>query len=45
LTRRELFDEVAAAIRELHSYELPEVVMLDIERGDPRYLAWIDACL
>jgi periplasmic divalent cation tolerance protein len=44
-TRRERFDEVAAAIRELHSYELPEVVMLDVAGGDPRYLAWIDACL
>jgi periplasmic divalent cation tolerance protein len=44
-TRRERFDAVAAAIHELHSYELPEVVMLDVLRGDPRYLAWIDACL
>jgi len=44
-TRRERFDDVAAAIRELHSYEVPEVVMLGIERGDAAYLAWIDACL
>jgi periplasmic divalent cation tolerance protein len=44
-TRRERFDDVAAAIRELHSYELPEVVMLDLAAGDARYLAWIDACL
>ena len=44
-TRRERFEAVAAAIRELHSYELPEVVMLDVPGGDPRYLAWIDACL
>ena len=44
-TRRERFDEVARTIRELHSYELPEVVMLDLAGGDPRYLAWIDACL
>ncbi|HJQ97578.1 MAG TPA: divalent-cation tolerance protein CutA [Candidatus Polarisedimenticolaceae bacterium] len=44
-TRRARFDEVAAAIRELHSYELPEIVLLDIAGGDPRYLAWIDASL
>jgi periplasmic divalent cation tolerance protein len=44
-TRRERFEEVARTIRELHSYELPEVVMLDLAGGDPRYLAWIDACL
>jgi periplasmic divalent cation tolerance protein len=42
-TRRERFEEVAAAIRELHSYEVPEVVMLELTGGDPRYLAWIDA--
>jgi len=44
-TRRDRFEEVRSAIRELHSYELPEVVMLDIADGDPTYLAWIDASL
>ena len=44
-TRRDRFDGLSGAIRELHSYELPEIVMLDIERGDPQYLAWIDASL
>jgi periplasmic divalent cation tolerance protein len=41
-TRRDRFEEVRSAIRELHSYELPEIVMLDIAEGDPAYLAWID---
>jgi len=44
-TRRDRFDEVRAAIRELHPYELPEIVMLDIADGDAAYLAWIDASL
>jgi periplasmic divalent cation tolerance protein len=44
-TRRDRFEEVRAAIRELHSYELPEVVLLDIGVGDRAYLAWIDASL
>ena len=44
-TRRERFDEVRATIRELHSYALPEAVMLEIADGDPAYLAWIDASL
>jgi periplasmic divalent cation tolerance protein len=44
-TRRDRFDEVRAAIRELHTYEVPEVVMLDIVDGDPAYLAWIDESL
>ena len=42
-TRRDRFEDVRSAIRELHSYELPEIVMLDIADGDPGYLAWIDA--
>jgi len=42
-TRRDRFEEVRAAIRELHSYEVPEIVMLDITAGDAPYLAWIDA--
>ena len=44
-TRRDRFEEVRAAIRELHSYELPEIVMLDVVDGDAAYLAWIDASL
>jgi len=44
-TRRDRFDQVRAAIRELHSYEVPEIVMLDIADGDAAYLGWIDASL
>lgn len=40
-TTAALFDQVQAAIRELHSYELPECVQLAIEAGSPEYLAWI----
>jgi periplasmic divalent cation tolerance protein len=41
-TRTDRFEEVRAAIRELHSYELPEVVMIEASRVDPAYRAWID---
>ena len=44
-TRRDRFEAVRAAIRELHSYEVPEIVMLDIADGDAAYLAWIDASM
>jgi periplasmic divalent cation tolerance protein len=40
-TAERLFPEVRRAIRELHSYELPEAVMLRIGEGDPEYLAWL----
>lgn len=36
-----LYHEIEAAILENHSYEIPEVVQLPIERGLDRYLNWI----
>ena len=36
------FDAVARAIRELHSYELPECIELAIDHGSPDYLTWIE---
>lgn len=37
------FDGVAATIRELHSYELPEILAFPVGRGEPRFLDWIAA--
>src|SRR5262245_49605829 len=42
-TERDRFEDVRAAIRRLHSYELPEIVMIEIGGGDPDYLSWIGA--
>ena len=35
------FEGVAATIRELHSYELPEILSFQVSRGEPNFLAWI----
>ena len=40
-TRRELYERVEAAIRELHSYETPEIVALPLVAGSSAYLDWI----
>jgi len=40
--RREAFREVEARIVALHSYELPEILLLPIE-GSAAYLQWIAA--
>jgi periplasmic divalent cation tolerance protein len=44
-TRATRFAELRAAIRELHSYDVPEVLLLPIEGGDRPYLDWLAACL
>ena len=35
------FDAIAAQIRALHSYEVPEIIAMPILAGDPAYLDWI----
>ena len=41
-SRRDLVEQVAARVRQLHSYTVPEVVALPILGGNPAYLDWID---
>ncbi|HHL40902.1 MAG TPA: divalent-cation tolerance protein CutA [Deltaproteobacteria bacterium] len=43
-TRGGLVEELTARIRELHGYEVPEVVALEIASGNGDYLRWIDEC-
>ena len=40
-TRLNIFDSVRVAIQELHSYDLPECVMLDVSDGSEAYLNWV----
>ena len=42
-TKVALFEAVRGRVRELHSYEAPEIVMLPVTAGDADYLAWIAA--
>jgi periplasmic divalent cation tolerance protein len=41
-TTAERFPAVRLAIRELHSYELPECIALEIDNGSDEYLNWIE---
>jgi periplasmic divalent cation tolerance protein len=36
------YAEIEAAILENHSYEVPEIIQLPVQRGFDRYLRWID---
>ena len=40
-TREGLFEKVRETIRELHSYELPEVLCVPVSSADEKVQAWI----
>ncbi|MUM78129.1 divalent cation tolerance protein CutA [Pseudodesulfovibrio sp. F-1] len=40
-TRTELVPELTEAVRAMHGYDVPCVVALPIEGGNPDFLAWI----
>lgn len=42
-TRAALFDAVATAISERHSYEVPQIVGVPLAFVAPSYAAWLDA--
>ena len=41
-TRAAIYNEVEAAIRSLHPYELPEIIAVPIGHGLPDYLEWVN---
>ena len=41
-TRAELAERVIERVKALHSYEVPDIVSLPIEKGYPPYLRWIE---
>jgi periplasmic divalent cation tolerance protein len=44
-TEQQAYPRLEARLRELHPYELPEIVAIDIARGLPDYLNWISQWL
>lgn len=40
-TRASLLSEIVSMVREVHSYDVPEVIALPIIGGNPDYLEWI----
>jgi periplasmic divalent cation tolerance protein len=41
-TSRPLLEELRSEIERLHSYEVPEVIAMQVVDGSERYLAWLD---
>jgi periplasmic divalent cation tolerance protein len=44
-TSRNQFGPLSRAVRRLHSYDVPEIIALPVDRGSPEYLAWVSQCL
>jgi len=44
-SRRELFEEITKTVKELHSYEVPEILALPLVDGSKAYFEWMDSCL
>lgn len=40
-TREEKFDTVEKRIKQLHSYEVPEIIAMPITHGSKSYLDWV----
>ena len=41
-TRADLFEQVEAAIKEVHPYDVPEILAVPVVAGSEDYLAWLD---
>ncbi|WP_341876575.1 divalent-cation tolerance protein CutA [Defluviitalea saccharophila] len=41
-TRKELYPELEKKLLEIHPYDTPEILFVDVESGSAAYLAWID---
>lgn len=41
-TRTENLPDLISRVKELHSYDVPEVIALPVIEGNPAYLQWID---
>lgn len=42
-SREDLFEKIRSRIRELHTYEVPEITAIHVDKGDAAYLQWIEA--
>ena len=43
-TRADRYHQLEAAIREHHSYDVPEIIAVPVVEGSEPYLDWLDRC-
>jgi periplasmic divalent cation tolerance protein len=44
-TQQDKVDAVRTRVHELHSYDVPEFLVLNVADGSDAYLAWISSCV
>jgi periplasmic divalent cation tolerance protein len=44
-SHKSLFERLSERIREIHGYEVPEIIALPIIKGSPPYLDWLKVSL
>jgi periplasmic divalent cation tolerance protein len=44
-SHQDLFRKLEETVRALHSYKVPEILVLPIVDGSKKYLDWLDDCL
>ena len=42
-TEGELVDQVLSELKAIHPYQVPELLSLPVEKGNPDYLSWVAA--
>jgi periplasmic divalent cation tolerance protein len=40
-SRKSLFERISKRVTEIHSYDVPEIILLPIIEGSPPYLDWL----
>lgn len=40
-TRKDLFDDLAKKVKEVHTYAVPEIIALPVAEGSKDYLKWL----
>lgn len=41
-TKKEMFEKIQFVIKDMHSYNVPEIIAMPILQGDEIYLKWIE---
>lgn len=44
-TTKDCYEELEKSLRRKHPYDLPEIIAISVENGNPAYLEWIEKVL